>query len=130
MALLGGPLQPLDVRRSVVSFRWMVSRLPMIDHQKIVEVMRNAARQVADGFHFLGLARALVSGAPFGQVPRDLCKAQCARHRCRKIALMTTLAQKRLPSLRSRQPSASYLPVSSAVRSADFGSSRLRSSGV
>ena len=38
-----------------------------------------------------------------------------------RIALMTTFAIKVVPSLRTRQPSASYFPVRSAVASAVCG---------
>ena len=45
-------------------------------------------------------------------------------------AVMTALAQNRLPSLRTRQPSASKLPSSSAARSARSGRFVARSSSV
>ena len=47
-----------------------------------------------------------------------------------RIASMTTLAQKRVPSLRTRQPSASNLPSRAAVSRARAGMPAARSSSV
>jgi len=44
-------------------------------------------------------------------------------------AVMTTLAQKRLPSLRTRQPSSSKRPSRSALRSSSAGQPRAATSG-
>jgi hypothetical protein len=46
------------------------------------------------------------------------------------MRLITTLAQKREPSLRTRQPSVSNLPLSRAMLSARSGAPALRSSSV
>ena len=92
--------------------------------------MRDAARELADAFHLLRLARALVGGAPLGEVARDLRKTQELAPRGSLIALMTTLAQKLVPSLRTRQPSASYLPVCCRGRQRLVGSPPRRSFGV
>ena len=40
-------------------------------HQQVVEIMRNAARQGADGFHFLGLKQLLLKVLGLGDVARD-----------------------------------------------------------
>ena len=41
------------------------------DHQKIIEVVRHAAGQPSDGFHFLRLAELVFEGPPFGDIFRD-----------------------------------------------------------
>ena len=84
------------------------------DGQEIIEVVGDAAGELTDAFHFLGLPQALFGGAPFGQIARHLRKANELPSASR-IALITTLAQNRVPSLRTRQPSASNFPVLSAV---------------
>ena len=43
--------------------------------QQIVEVMRDAAGQLADRLHLLGLAKLLFGCLPLGQIARDLGKA-------------------------------------------------------
>ena len=50
------------------------------DHQEIVEVVGDASGELADGFHLLRLPRALVGGAPLGEVARNLGKSDM---RCR-----------------------------------------------
>ena len=46
------------------------------DRQQIVEIVRDAAGELPNALHLLRLARALVGGASFRQIPGDLCKAQ------------------------------------------------------
>ena len=82
------------------------------DHQQVIEIMRDAAGELAERIHLLGmgalrlrrLQRAL-GVPPFGDVARDLRKTD-------QGALLVadriddTFAQNMLPSLRTRRPSA------------------------
>ena len=59
--------------------------------------------------------------APLGDVARDLGEADQTRLCSSRMASMTTLAQKREPSLRTRQASASNLPVAGRDRERALG---------
>ena len=81
-------------------------------HQQVVEIVRDAAGELADGIHLLRLEQRLarllqraLRLPPLGDVARDLGEADRRSPWSSRIASMTTLAQKRVPSLRTRQPS-------------------------
>ena len=83
------------------------------DHQQVVEVVRDAAGQLAERIHLLRFGKLslhlLKRGlrfAAFGDIARDL--GETDQHALSSwMASITTLAQKNEPSLRTRQPSAS-----------------------
>ena len=108
--VVGGALQPLAVGAVVAAGALQRFEIADDDREEIVEVVRDAAGQLADAFHLLRLAerssaaRRSVRSRVILAKPRSVAWAF-------RIALMTTLAQNRVPSLRTRQPSASYLPV-------------------
>ena len=71
-----------DVRRSRwAASRWMFSRLPTDDGQQIVEIVRDAAGQLADRLHLLGLLQPLLDRPRVGHVAADAIKQALARHR-------------------------------------------------
>ena len=81
-------------------------------HQQIVEVVRDAAGQLADRFHLLRLEQRLARLLERALRPR--CRSVMSRVILAKpisspsssrIGSITTWAQKRVPSLRTRQPS-------------------------
>ena len=91
-------------------------RVAADDHQEIVEVVGDAARQLAERFHLLRLGELLLRALerslrlpPLGDVARDLHEAD-ERPTSSRTASMTALAQNRLLSRRTRQPSTTHLP--------------------
>ena len=105
-------------------------------HQQIVEIVRDAPGQLTQSLHLLhlrelrlGLLHRQLRLASLGDVARELGKAEHSPSSPR-IGSITTLAQKRLPSLRTRQPSASNRPSVMAVCSARVGTPAARSSGI
>ena len=97
--------------------------------QEIVEIVGNTAGELTYGFHLLRLTHALFRGPPLRQIARNLGKPNMCPS-ASSMVLTTAFAQKMLPSLRTRQPSDSYLPVRAAVAIALSGSPRCRSSSV
>ena len=72
-AVLGGALRRRQVPgRDRVARRPRLQQLEIADDrgQQIVEVVRDAAGQMADGLHLLGLAQLLLHRFPGGQVAR------------------------------------------------------------
>ena len=74
--------------------------------QQIVEIVREAAGQLTHGLHFLRLTELRFHLAPLGEIAGHLGEAD-ERTVSSRMASMMTVAQKRVPSLRTRQPSAS-----------------------
>ena len=107
------------------------------DGQEVVEIVRDAARELADALHLLRLRRAAPARAAAPSAPRAVrvmsrvILAKPSRlPSLSRMRLMTTLAQNCEPSLRTRKPSASNLPSRSAVSSARAGMPAARSSVV
>jgi hypothetical protein len=91
--------------------------------QQVVEVVRDAAGELADRFHLLRLEQRGVGRRQrnvglllFGHVAGDLGEADQLARFGQWMASITTCAQKREPSLRTRQPSASKRPVARRSR--------------
>ncbi len=69
------PPQPLEVRRGIAQPALHGLEITNDHHEKIVEVMSDAAGKLADGFHFLCLPRPLVGSTAFCEVARNLGEA-------------------------------------------------------
>lgn len=90
---------------------------------------QDAVRQPREGIVLGKVVDPRLGVLPFGYVTDDLGEPDVAPASSR-IGSMTTLAQNRDSSFRTRQPSFSYRPVRSAVSRARRGSSVSRSSAV
>jgi hypothetical protein len=115
----------------------LAQKLETAEHrgQQVVEIMGDAAGELADRFHLLRLteisrAFSSFSYASLRSVMSRVILAKPTIFPSRRMASMTTCAHKREPSLRTRQPSASNFPSRAAVSSARAGRPVLRSSSV
>ena len=70
------PQQPGTVERGPVQVALKRFEIADDDGEEVVEVVRDAARDLANSLHLLRLPRALVGRAPLGQIARDLRKTQ------------------------------------------------------
>ena len=68
-------LQPLVSRSRIAQVALQRFEIADDDGQQVVEVVRDAAGELADAFHLLRLPQPLFGGAPFGQIARDLGEA-------------------------------------------------------
>ena len=98
------------------------------DHQEVVKIVRDASAQLTNSLHLLRNGELFLNGlkfqlsfSPFCDVASDFREANQLAGFLVRIASMTTKAQNLVPSLRTRQPSASYFPVWPAVSRARCG---------
>ena len=73
--IVGRAFQALDVGRGLAQMALQGVEIADDDGQQVVEVVRDAAGELADALHLLGLPQLLLGGPPLGQVARDLGKA-------------------------------------------------------
>ena len=74
--IVHGPFQPVNIEIGPAEVSLQRFEIADDDCQQIIEVVRDAACELADAFHLLRLPGALVCGAPFGEVARDLGKSE------------------------------------------------------
>ena len=105
-------------------------------HEQIVEIVRYPSGEPSDRLHLLRLKQGilrffefLLRLFSFGQVPRDF-RGSITSPLGARIGSITTEAQKRDPSLRTRHPSLSNLPSLAAFSSASAARPLALSSSV